>query len=923
MVKNKLDKETKMNRKLKNLALFLFLLFLVACGGNDDNDTSTSPENVTTEQDETAVSVANNSSSSQNDQETVVTFAVNEFEKGLYEGRIEAFEQANPGIRIELVGTGEITGNSFGGFGEYTDENIIDLVKSADVIAMTPNRKMIEQGLILDLTPLMVGDEQFDVNDFYPQVLARYQQGGGTWAMPLTASYGVIAYDKARFDAAGIEYPQAGWTWADFVSKAQALTVKDGENVQWGFNPGNVSPLNLIEAKAERPFIDNNVQPATVNLDAPEVVAAFQWYADLAHLHEVMPAEENMESDMFIVSGDASGSLNNSGDAAMWLETTDFINGDGLEADNLGVVPYPVASAESMSSPISSAFGLGNTFVMSAGSSKTDAAWAWLKFLSQQSAENAFFASASLPARQSAAEASGFWNDMPSALADTLRYASEHAFNPSALAGETEYAILPEIIQAQKDVQSVLANTQTTIENELQKESDTIAEATAVPEFEVASPPSEQVPEGAAVIRFVVMAGLIDSYRELAQQFQEQHPDIVVKVEEPNFMNESFSIAGLVGEADCFQSFSSLDNPEDLQAVISIQPFIDSDPELNEADFYPTVLDGFRKQGQLMGLPGEVSVRVLAFDKEKFDAAGRPYPNPDWTMEEFLETAVAMTQGEGENKIYGFRPATFEQSDLLLMMAQYGAKLIDDATDPPQTTFTHPDTIAAMRWYSNLYTEYAVKPAPSDNGFGNFSIGEDFGNVTNAAMWANDSFGGAVFIGSGPDELGHAEDTRQIGYVPYPSNSGSAGYENATGLFISAKTEQRQACWEWIKYLATQPTLALDGIPAHIEASESDAYAQLAGAEKAMVFRDILNNSGESSELSRFARAASWMSLTSFLLDQAHSKIVSEGISVEQAMQEAQSKSEALRSCVIEQDAFTDNEKQFNCLQELDPSLFG
>ena len=58
-------------------------------------------------------------------------------------------------------------------------------------------------------------------------------------------------------------------------------------------------------------------------------------------------------------------------------------------------------------------------------------------------------------------------------------------------------------------------------------------------------------------------------------------------------------------------------------------------------------------------------------------------------------------------------------------------------------------------------------------------------------------------------------------------------------------------------------------------------------------------------------------------MDQAHLNIVNEGMSVEEALQEAQSKSDAFRTCVIEQDALTDNEKMYNCVNTVDPNLFG
>jgi ABC-type glycerol-3-phosphate transport system substrate-binding protein len=288
-------------------------------------------------------------------------------------------------------------------------------------------------------------------------------------------------------------------------------------------------------------------------------------------------------------------------------------------------------------------------------------------------------------------------------------------------------------------------------------------------------------------------------------------------------------------------------------------------------------------------------------------------------MEEFLETAVALTQGSGEDKIYGFKPSLFEQGTMLLMMAQLGAQFIDDSVDPPQTSFTHPDTIAALRWYANLTTEYGVKPPPAES----FAVPDfdPFGTARNTAIWPEAGFGGAILIARGGPE--GEQDTSHIGYVPYPGGENSPGFGNVTGYFITANTQQRQACWEWIKFLSSQPNLAQNGIPAHIDAAQSDEYARLIGTEKAEVLRTILSSSGDSTELNRFASRASWISITSRWLELAHASVVNNGLSVEAALQQAQANADAYRSCVIANDALADFEKQRDCINEVDPAFFG
>ena len=41
------------------------------------------------------------------------------------------------------------------------------------------------------------------------------------------------------FDEAGVEYPNAEWTWDDFYEAAKKLTKDDGSQWGYGINTGN------------------------------------------------------------------------------------------------------------------------------------------------------------------------------------------------------------------------------------------------------------------------------------------------------------------------------------------------------------------------------------------------------------------------------------------------------------------------------------------------------------------------------------------------------------------------------------------------------------------------------------------------------------------------------------------------------------
>ena len=72
-------------------------------------------------------------------------------------------------------------------------------------------------GALLDLTDLVTDPERY-----YPLALEGFSDGGVQYGLPATFSDVVLIYNKDLFDAAGLDYPTADWTWADEQAAAEA-----------------------------------------------------------------------------------------------------------------------------------------------------------------------------------------------------------------------------------------------------------------------------------------------------------------------------------------------------------------------------------------------------------------------------------------------------------------------------------------------------------------------------------------------------------------------------------------------------------------------------------------------------------------------------------------------------------------------------
>jgi ABC-type glycerol-3-phosphate transport system substrate-binding protein len=227
-----------------------------------------------------------------------------------------------------------------------------------------------------------------------------------------------------------------------------------------------------------------------------------------------------------------------------------------------------------------------------------------------------------------------------------------------------------------------------------------------------------------------------------------------------------------------------------------------------------------------------------------------------------------------------------------------------------------------MRWYTGLTTEYEVTPdldelSGREPGPGGGRARQRLINQGQVAMWTG---GGA---GPGPGGFGQAE--LNTGVAPLPSGSNSAqgsGFQSVDGYFISSQTQARQACWEWITFLTTQPSAA-SGLPARQETAESDEYRQQVGEEQADAYLASISVGDRASFFQRMSDEGNWLMFASMWLSNAYDSIVEGEMTVEEALADAQTKVDDYRTCVIANDAFEDMQALRACVQETGGAIGG
>ncbi len=228
---------------------------------------------------------------------------------------LEAFEAKHPTVRVDLL---HIPDNYYQKLQLLVAGDLAPDVMFTNSISFPV---YASQGVFMDLRPLLAqqtGPDALSTQQFYPQALQAFtwktqqpasapqsslvesptssqlakQSSEILGALPRDVSDVVIFYNRDLFKRAGIPEPQAGWSWAQFLETAKALTVdanNDGDPEQFGFSFYSKPPLFWL------PFVWSaggdlfSPDLRKVTLDTPVAAQGLQFYANLRNQWHVSP----------------------------------------------------------------------------------------------------------------------------------------------------------------------------------------------------------------------------------------------------------------------------------------------------------------------------------------------------------------------------------------------------------------------------------------------------------------------------------------------------------------------------------------------------------------------------------------------------------------------------------------------------------
>ncbi|HRZ86892.1 MAG TPA: sugar ABC transporter substrate-binding protein [bacterium] len=357
-------------------------------------------------------------------------------QRALLSQLIRKFEQQNPGIRVKVI-------TSPNGFqklhAQYAAGNV------PDVFYYVSDRLFgfVRKKGIADLKPLIDGDPSVDLAKFFPETVDACRLDGGIYLMPVHFSTDVLFYNKDIFDKYGVPYPDENWTWADFLSAAQRLTVKE-DIITTQYGTLQPRPVLVMKSFGAEFFDEGLTRPLFGGDGARESIAYLKTLSD----REIVPSQAQIR-DVEVMDG---VSLFSTGKVAMLLGRTYMLVEFGsIKTFDWDVTLVPKGARRS------SRLAVGGNCIY-AGTKHPKEAWELVKFFSSEEALRTAGASRNcVPAMISVARSDVFMHEPPKHVAVFVDAIRDSAMENPRMEYWFEY--VDKVIQL--DVEKVIYNQMT------------------------------------------------------------------------------------------------------------------------------------------------------------------------------------------------------------------------------------------------------------------------------------------------------------------------------------------------------------------------------------------------------------------------------------------------------------------------------
>jgi ABC-type sugar transport system, periplasmic component len=231
--------------------------------------------------------------------------------------------------------------------------------------------------------------------------------------------------------------------------------------------------------------------------------------------------------------------------------------------------------------------------------------------------------------------------------------------------------------------------------------------------------------------------------------------------------------------------------------LMDLDPFIKADG-YDLSEFYPQVLDVYRRNGKLYAIPPGFTTLVMLYNSDHYNEAGLAAPVGSWSWDEFADAARKLTRGQsgtGEYDRYGVFINEWDGFWTPFIRQNNGD--IFDAEG--NVVLDSPQNIETMEFLADLKNNQNVSPP--------FEVAGAYG-------WWDGLFmqGKVSMVQLGYWTLGiYTDPSLRWGIAELPYNKRKSTLIYSYGYGISSQTQHPELAWELLKELVSEEAQMVQG----------------------------------------------------------------------------------------------------------------
>lgn len=230
---------------------------------------------------------------------------------------------------------------------------------------------------------------------------------------------------------------------------------------------------------------------------------------------------------------------------------------------------------------------------------------------------------------------------------------------------------------------------------------------------------------------------------------------------------------------------------------LPLDRYIDGPNGVDRADFLPVCWEGVTWEGQTYGLPQDINMLGLFYNKKLLDEAGMAYPDASWTWDNLVRASRTLTRddnNDGHPEVVGVE-MPWNLFPYRAFVYQAGGRYWNE--DKTRAVIANPEAVAALLYMKSMMRSFTLTQSTTTRG----GLGADkFFEQGRVALFIDGSWRSPSLKKNAPN--------LDFGVAPLPRGALASNASTSCYWAVNSRSRHPDEAWKLARFLSSQRALA-------------------------------------------------------------------------------------------------------------------